>query len=131
MHIFQRESGAIYDGEFVVFTAKEVKLKCAMRATTAEEFWRNYKALLFDLTRAEERLLYVEKTGYEYPCYYKNCTSSKFLPMKGKIWWVFDLTLVFTSFRVLDDEYLLTSEDGELVISEDGKFAIDLGVCGY
>ncbi|WP_302335834.1 MULTISPECIES: hypothetical protein [Bacteroidales] len=128
---FQREYGAIYDGELVVFKAKDVKLKCAMRATSEDEFWRNYKALLFDLTRAEERQLYVDKTGYEYPCYYKSCASSKFLPMRGRIWWVFDLTLVFTSFRVIDDEYLLASEDGELVISEDGEFTIDLGEYGY
>ena len=60
---FQREYGAIYDGELVVFKAKDVKLKCAMRATSEDEFWRNYKALLFDLTRAEERQLYVDKRG--------------------------------------------------------------------
>lgn len=128
MQNLQRESGAIYDGEFVVFKAKDVKLKCALRATTAEEFWRNYKALLFDLTRAEERQLYVDKTGYEYPCYYKSCTTSKFLPMRGRIWWVFDLTLVFTSFRVSGEEYLLASENGMLIITEDGQSAINLSV---
>lgn len=128
MQNLQRESGAIYDGEFVVFKAKDVKLKCALRATTAEEFWRNYKALLFDLTRAEERQLYVNKTGYEYPCYYKSCTTSKFLPMRRRIWWVFDLTLVFTSFRVSGEEYLLASENGMLIITEDGQSAINLSV---
>lgn len=125
---FQKESGAIYDGEFVVFKAKDVTLKCAMRATTADEFWRNYKALLFNLTRADERQLYVDKTGYEYPCYYKSCASSKYLPMKGKIWWVFDLTLVFTSFRVSGEEYLLASEDNMLIVTEDGESAIDLSI---
>lgn len=128
MQNLQRESGAIYDGEFVVFKAKDVKLKCALRATTAEEFWQNYKALLFDLTRAEERQLYVDKTGYEYPCYYKSCTTSKFLPMRGRIWWVFDLTLVFTSFRVSGEDYLLASENGMLIITEDGQSAINLSV---
>lgn len=128
MQNLQRESGAIYDGEFVVFKAKDVKLKCALRATTAEEFWRNYKALLFDLIRAEERQLYIDKTGYEYPCYYKSCTTSKFLPMRGRIWWVFDLTLVFTSFRVSGEEYLLASENGMLIITEDGQSAINLSI---
>lgn len=125
---FQRESGATYDGEFVVFKTKDVKLKCAMRATAAEEFWRNYKALLFDLTRTNERQLYVDKTGYEYPCYYKSCASSKYLPMKGKIWWVFDLTLVFTSFRVESDGYLLASENDMLIITEDSQSAINLSI---
>ena len=44
----------------------------------------------------------------------------------GKIWWVFDLTLVFTSFRVEGEEYLLASEDDMLIITEDGESAIDL-----
>lgn len=122
----QRENGAIYDGEYVAFQTKEVKLKCSLRAHTFDEFWRNYNALLYDLTRPDERLLFVEYTGYEYPCYYKSCSSSQFLFTHGKIWWVFDLTLVFTSFRVEGEEYLLASEDDMLIITEDGESAIDL-----
>lgn len=53
----QRENGAIYDGEYVAFQTKEVKLKCSLRAHTFDEFWRNYNALLYDLTRPDERLL--------------------------------------------------------------------------
>ena len=122
----QRENGAIYDGEYVACQTKEVKLKCSLRAHTFDEFWRNYNALLYDLTRPDERLLFVEYTGYEYPCYYKSCSSSQFLFTHGKIWWVFDLTLVFTSFRVEGEEYLLASEDDMLIITEDGESAIDL-----
>lgn len=117
--------GAIYDGEVVNFQSKEVKLSCLMRATTLAEFWRNYNALLFDLARPGERSLYVDSIGYEYPCYYKSCNATEFYPT-GKIWFKFDLTLVFTSFRVEDDEYLLASEAGEWIITEDGEFAIDL-----
>lgn len=122
----QRENGAVYDGAYVVFKSKDVKLKCSLRARTFDEFWRNYSALLYDLTRPNERTLFVEYTGFEYPCYYKNCTSSKFLFTKGKIWWEFDLTLVFTSFRVEGDLYFLSSEADEWVITEDGDYAIDL-----
>lgn len=117
--------GAIYDGEVVKFQSKEVKLSCLMRAKTMTEFWRNYNALLFDLIRPGERSLYVDNTGYEYPCYYKNCSVTEFYPT-GKIWFKFDLTLVFTSFRVEDDEFLLASEAGEWIMTEDGEFAIDL-----
>ena len=122
----QRENGVIYDAGHVVFKTKEVKLKCAMVAHSFDEFWRNYDALLYDLTRPSERLLFVEYTGFEYPCYYKSCTSSKFLFTSGKIWWVFDLTLVFTSFRVEGDLYFLSSEADEWVITEDDDLAIDL-----
>lgn len=120
-----RQHGTIYDGEIVKFQTKEVKLNCLMRATTLEEFWRNYNALLFNLVRPGERSLYVDNTGYEYPCYYKSCNVSEFYPT-GKIWFKFDLTLVFTSFRIEDDEYLLASEAGEWIMTEDGEFAIDL-----
>lgn len=119
------QHGATYDGEVVAFQTKEVKLSCLMRAKTMDEFWRNYNALLYDLIRPGERSLYVDNTGYEYPCYYKNCSTTQFHPV-GRIWFQFNLTLVFTSFRVGDDEYLLASEDGEWVMSEDGVFAIDL-----
>lgn len=120
------QHGATYDGEMVAFQTKEVKLSCLMRAKSMTEFWRNYDALLYDLIRPGERSLYVDKTGYEYPCYYKACSTTQFHPV-GRIWFQFNLTLVFTSFRVGDDEYLLASEDGEWVMSEDGVFAIDLG----
>ena len=119
------QHGATYDGEVVAFQTKEVKLSCLMRAKTMDEFWRNYNALLYDLIRPGERSLYVDNTGYEYPCYYKSCSTTQFHPV-GRIWFQFNLTLVFTSFRMGDDEYLLASEDGEWVMSEDGVFAIDL-----
>ena len=96
-----------------------------MRAKNLTEFWRNYNALLFDLVRPGERSLYADSTGYEYPCYYKSCSVTEFYPT-GKIWFKFDLTLVFTSFRIEDDEYLLASESGEWIMTEDGEFAIDL-----
>lgn len=117
--------GATYDGEVVKFKSKEVKLSCLMRARTLTEFWRNYNALLFDLVRPDERTLYVDNTGYDYPCYYKSSNVTEFCPL-GKIWFKFDITLVFTSFRIEDDEYLLASEDGEWIMTEDGEFTIDL-----
>lgn len=118
------QTGAIYDEKTVTFETKEVKLNCLMRAGSLPEFWQNYDALLFDLSKPGERVLYVDNTGYEYPCYYKNCSVSTFAPT-DKIWFEFSLTLVFTSFRVYGDEYLLASEEGEWIVTED-NIAIDL-----
>jgi hypothetical protein len=124
------KSGAIYDGEAVTFAAKDVKAICLMRAETLAELWQNYNALLYDLTRPEERVLYSDATGLEYPCYYKSSTVSEFCA-SGKVWLKFTLTLVFTSFRVGDDDYLLASEDGELfVLEEDDETFIDMGLYG-
>jgi len=123
----ESKKGAFYDGEYVVFQTKEVKLNCLMRAANLSEFWRNYNAFLYDLTRPEERRLYVDATGYEYPCYYKSCTVNKFTPT-DKIWFQFTITLVFISFRVEGDEYLLATEDEMLIITEDDDYAINLSI---
>lgn len=123
------QSGAIYDGERVTFKSKEVKVKCLMRAGTLPELWRNYNALLFDLVRPEERRLYVDATGEEYPCHYKSCSVSEFYGT-GKIWLVFTITLVFTSFRLNGEEFLLSAEGNELVTTEEDNNAINLSIYG-
>lgn len=116
--------GAIYDGGQVTFQTKEVKVSCLMRAATLQMFWRNHHALLYDLTRPGERLLSVAGGDYEYPCYYKRCVVEKFFPT-GKVWFQFDLVLVFTSFRATGEETLLASEDYFLIITEQNNYAID------
>jgi hypothetical protein len=118
-------SGAIYDGEYVKFQTKDVKINCLMLAATLSELWTNYDALLYDLSRPNERMLYVDSTGYEYPCVYKSCSVSKFAP-GGKIWLQFTLTLTFTSFRIDGEDFVLATEDGKLVVTEQDDYAIDL-----
>lgn len=123
------QSGAIYDGERVTFRSKEVKVKCLMRAATLPELWRNYDALLFDLARPEERRLYVDATGEEYPCHYKSCSVSEFYGT-GKIWLAFTITLVFTSFRIRGEEFIMSSEANDVIITEQDELAINLSVYG-
>lgn len=119
------QNGALYDGEKVTYKTKDVKVNCLLRADTIEKFWRNYNALLYDLVRPEQRMLYVDETGYEYPCHYKSCSVSEFYASE-KIWLKFTLTLCFISFRLEDDEFVLASEAREIIITEDGEYAIDL-----
>ncbi len=119
-------SGAIYDGAFVAFKSKDVKLNCLMRADTLDELWRNYDALLFDLIRPDERMLEVTELEQTFPCYYKSASVSEFYP-EDKIWLAFTLTLTFThSFRLDGDDYVLASEDGIIVFTEDGENAIEM-----
>ena len=95
-------SGAIYDGKAVTFKSKDVKLKCLMRAETLDGLWRNYDALLYDLTQ---------------PDFYPD----------GRIWLAFTLTLTFTgSFRLDDTDFVLATEDGVIVFTEDGENAIEM-----
>ena len=96
--------GAEYDDDAkITFKSKDVKLNCLMRADTLDELWRNYDALLFDLTRRHERLLGVSELKQQFPCFYKSSNVSEFYP-DGKIWLRFTLTLTFThSFRLKGD----------------------------
>ena len=135
---FKRQDGAVYDGEVVKFQTKEVALRCLMRATDTESFWRNRDALLHDLTKLSskkdsqgyeysdvERSLYYDEYSESYPCYYKSCQTNE-LKISGEVWWEFTLTFVFTSFRLYDTDYLLADEAGELIMTEDGMFYIDI-----
>ena len=118
-------NGALYDGEKVTYKAKDVKINCLMKAASLTELWRNYNALLYDLVRPEQRLLYSDETGHEYPCHYKSCSVSEFYA-SDKIWLKFTVTVCFISFRLEDEEFVLATETRDLVVTEDGEFAIDL-----
>lgn len=117
--------GAIYDGSSVALKSKDVKVRCLMRANSLPELWRNYDALLYDLTRPGERGLEVKRLGQSFPCCYKGATVNTFYPT-DKIWLDFSLTLTFTrDFRINNNLILLAAEDGSIIITENGK-AIDL-----
>ena len=119
------KSGAIYDGSKVTLKSKDVKLVVHARATTLAALWRNYDALLYDLTRPGERTLYVAALEQEFACAYKSCSVNAFYPQDA--WLDFELTLTFTrDFRLSADEILLATEDGTLVFTEDEINAIDL-----
>lgn len=97
-------TGAIYDGKDVRYQAKDAKLNLLFRATTLEELWNNYDALLFNLTRPYEHVLAVTATEEAFYCSYKSCSVKDFYP-DGQIWLEVRLTLTVYS-RV-------TSEDME------------------
>jgi hypothetical protein len=135
------ESGAMYDGakiygqdtdgsqvvkdKNVRYKNKEVKLTCLMRAESLTGLWRNWDALLYDLIRPDERMLYCRDQEQTFPCYYKSCSVQEFYP-DGRIWLKFTLTLVFfRDFRISDD-FILCTEDGTPVCTEDDEYAIDL-----
>lgn len=134
------QSGVTYDGQEVVFSKKDVTLKCWMRCRNVENMWRNLNALVYDLIKRTkktddegyeyedaERYFYFGEFVEEYPCYYNGLSTSRFqLLSDGRVWLEFGLTLTFTSFRINGVEYLLATEADELVITEDGEYYIDL-----
>lgn len=121
------EKGAIYDGEYVFFKEKDVRLSLLITAPSKEQFWHNYKALLYDLTRSGERVFYDDNVVEEFPCHYKSSDVESFIVDGEGVWCKFSITLVFTSFRIKGEEVLLASEEGEIIVTEDEQEAIDLG----
>lgn len=122
--------GAIYDAALpaVVYKSKDIKLACLLRAETLAELWRNYDALLYDLTRPGERTLTVAALGgREIPCYYKSAAVTDFYP-DDKIWLSLTITLTVTrpAAAPTESEWLLITEGGTFVTLEDGTTCIDL-----
>lgn len=89
------QSGASYDNSEVTFKGKDVVLSCLMTADDLTTLWRNYDALLYDLTRPNARMFGGSRLEDTYPCYYKSCQVEDFYPDEGKAWLVFHLTLTF------------------------------------
>jgi len=85
-------SGVVYDDTALIFKEKDVRLNCLLLATNIVEFWRNYNALLFDLSKPNYRTF--EYDGEMYTCFYKSSSVKKF-SNSGRIWCEFELNLVF------------------------------------
>lgn len=120
------QQGVEYDAKQVTYKSKDVKLYCLMRAENLDELWRNYDAFLFDLIRPNERTLWVDDLEREFLFHYKSCQVTKFCAT-DRIWLQFTLTVTFTQdFRIGEEDIVLASEDGIVVFTEDGTFAIEL-----
>lgn len=117
--------GIIYDGDGKpVFQSKDVSLSCLMRADSLSDFWRNHDALLYDITRAGEHVLYWEDIDWEYSCFYKDMSVNEFIPT-GRVWMKFSLTLTFIAPEAYLERLLLSTEDNYYVITEDG-YLVDM-----
>ncbi|MCX6222487.1 MAG: hypothetical protein NTZ69_16065 [Bacteroidia bacterium] len=117
--------GATYDGVSVFFQEKDIELRCAMRAANLTEFWRNYQALLYNLTKPSERLLYVDSICEEIPFFYKSANVDTLI-VRNEVWCVFTLSLTIIAFVLGETEYILATESGIMIITEDGLNSIDL-----
>lgn len=120
----ETNTGALYDDNNVTFKSKDVKLQCLLRADTLNELWRNYDALLYDLTRPNERILEVD--GNEIPFYYRSSQVAEFYP-DGKIWLQFSITITVTgNLRLLSNFIALHSEDGMVIQTENEEYYIEI-----
>lgn len=116
-------NGQLYDEDFVRYAEKEVTFRCCFNAVQMTDFWDLYNAFFGDLLKPGLR-----KIGYkgkQYNAFYKKTANWQLHSHSGPAVCEFELTMCFTTFVINNEIYLLASEDGELIITEDG-LCIDL-----
>lgn len=92
-------NGVIYDDKgSVTFKEKDVSLKCLMRADNIKEFWQNWNAFIYDLTKPYERTLYVKALDKKFSFCYKSSMVSKFYTTPY-VWVEFTVVITFTYNR--------------------------------
>ena len=116
----------------VTYKGRDITLKCHLLASSPSAAWRNYDALLYDLTKkdsgafdptlAGSRLITIRALAKTFRCYYKSQRVTEFYyrELDGLTWIEFDLTLMLFSEEG-STSFFLATEDGGFVITEDGK----------
>lgn len=114
------EAGVSYDDEIVMYKPKDVVVKMLIRANNVSTFWKRWNSLFTVLIKPETRRLYIDKIVEEFECFYRKCSVTKFdILRNGIVWCEFSVTLTFTNSRPERNHYLLTTEESELVITEE------------
>lgn len=91
----------------VRYGAYQVTVNCGIVAPNTSTFWRNYKALLYDLIHEDStaadaltkcrRELYIGAIGKSLKCYYKSQSVKEFRILSGnRVWAKFNITLEVT-----------------------------------
>lgn len=119
----ETNAGVLYDDNSVTYRSKDVKLQCLLRADTLNELWRNYDALLYDLTRPNERMLEVD--GNEFPFYYRSCQVTEFYP-NGKIWLQFSITITVTGNLRLFFYFIALHSEDDIAIQTENEYLIEI-----
>jgi hypothetical protein len=118
--------GREYDAESLFFQPKEVTFKCYLKAVSMTAFWKCYDAFFYALLKPGERELYADYTGECYRCHYKGTSGWTLYLRTAFVIVEFSLAMVFTDFRTGPVDYLLSTEDGKLIVTEDEGYAINL-----
>ncbi|MDL2254963.1 hypothetical protein LJC38_00075 [Parabacteroides sp. OttesenSCG-928-K15] len=125
---FEHESGLlVYPPSVSNFDTKQITIACAMRAGSIGNFWHNYEALFNALTVKEE--LSVSTYAGSEKCFYSSMKNfNKRRPFRERVRVSFDLVL--TVLETGDVAFVLASEDGRLIMTEDSNNYIDMAYYG-
>lgn len=92
------EKGPSYDNPAMRKRSRSVTVKCFMSRMTAAAFAKNWRALLYDLTRPEGRTVTVAALERSFRCYYSSCSVERFYSATGGLWCEFSVNLVITGY---------------------------------
>lgn len=92
------EKGRSYDNPAMRKRSRSVTVKCLMSRMTAAAFAKNWRALLYDLTRPEGRTVTVAALERSFRCYYSSCSVERFYSATGGLWCEFSVNLVITGY---------------------------------
>lgn len=102
---------------------QRITLECTMIAPDRAAFWNNYNAL-WSVMSSNTFLLGLPAAMKDFTCYYSSMTGFSKKPWTGRVIVKFNLEVVACSFELLN--YLLATESGMLIITEDGINYIDM-----
>lgn len=92
------EKGPSYDNPAMRKRSRIVTVKCFMSRMAAAAFAKNWRALLYDLTRPEGRTVTVAALERSFRCYYSSCSVERFYSATGGLWCEFSVNLVITGY---------------------------------
>lgn len=117
---FARRSGLLaYPSSTPTFEAKEIIIKCTMRAANRAEFYHNYEALFNNLVKSEA--LQIKSYLGQADCYYSKMEDFKKLGVFSRGVLV-SFILKFIQIDAGLTVFVLGSEDGSALLTEDGEY---------
>lgn len=121
--------GLKYDAENVFYRAKDAQLKLFILAEGMDDFWQRWYSFFAVLIKPELHMFYKDSTLEEFECYYKSNSVTKFdILANGKVWCEFTVTLRFTCVRPEGNYFVLATEAGETVLTEEDEAQIVLNI---
>lgn len=118
--------GQIYNTGLAVTASKDLTVKCLMIASDIERFWKCYDSFFGDIIQPGERELSIAESGAVYPAYYNKSSNFNVRSLDSPVIVEFNLSFVITSMRLRAKRFILATEDGRIIVLENGITMINM-----
>lgn len=111
-------NGAICDNNNVTFKTKDIALRLFIRGANITDFWKSYNALFATILKPNTHY-FAFNSENSFPFFYNEMKVDRFdLYSGGKVWCELTLIITITDTTPISTYHLLTSENGEHIITE-------------